>query len=160
MELVLEESLGVVDNQKKCYLAFALDREEYGIPIEYVAEIMGLQAITEVPEFSGFLKGTIKLRGKIIPVIDIRLGFDSDTKGCNDRTCIMVIEENDISLGLIVDNVAEVFWISDESIAPAENVSCEQIKYVKCIGKVDDNTKLILDCKKLLSDFDEIKTNR
>lgn len=160
MELVLEESLGVVDNQKKCYLAFALDREEYGIPIEYVAEIMGLQAITEVPEFSGFLKGTIKLRGKIIPVIDIRLGFDSDTKDCNDRTCIMVIEENDISLGLIVDNVAEVFWISDESIASAENVSCEQIKYVKCIGKVDDNTKLILDCKKLLSDFDEIKTNR
>jgi len=154
MELVLEETLGVVYNQKKCYMAFALDKEEYGISIEHVVEIMGLQAMTEAPEFSGFLKGSIKLKGKIIPVIDIRLGFDKDIKDCNDRTCIMVIKANDISLGLIVDNVAEIFWISEESMAPADNVSCEQIKYIKGISKVEDNTKFILDCNSLLNDFE------
>jgi len=158
MELVLEETLEIVeDNQKNSYLTFALGEEEYGIQIEYVTEITGLQAVTEVPEFSGYLKGIINLRGKIIPVIDARLNFNKETKECNDRTCILVIEVNGTSLGLIVDYVSEVFWISEENITPPANVSNEQNKYVKGVGRVDGNVKLILDCDELLSDFEMLE---
>ncbi|KNY29315.1 chemotaxis protein CheW [Pseudobacteroides cellulosolvens] len=155
MAQVLEEVLGVSENtQKDKYLTFALGKEEYGIEIRYVTEIIGLQAITEVPEFSGYLKGIVNLRGKIIPVIDVRLRFNKETKEYNDRTCTIVIEVNGICVGLIVDNVAEVLSITEENIVPPPNISNEQNKYIKGIGKVDSNVKLILDCEKLLSDFE------
>ncbi len=154
MAQVLEEALEVgEDTQKDKYLTFALGKEEYGIEISYVTEIIGLQAITEVPEFSGYLKGIINLRGKIIPVIDVRLRFNKETKEYNDRTCTIVIEVNSISVGLIVDNVAEVLSITEENIVPPPSVSNEQNKYIKGIGKVESNVKLILDCDMLLGDF-------
>ena len=145
------------DTQKGKYLTFSLGKEEYGIEIKHVTEIVGLQSITEVPELPGYVKGIINLRGKIIPVIDVRLRFKKEAREYNDRTCTIVIEVKDISVGLIVDTVAEVLSIGEENIVPPPKLnSSYHQKYIKGIGKAGNNVKLLLDCDKLLSD-DEIE---
>lgn len=159
MAEVLENTLELEeDTQKDKYLTFALGNEEYGIEIKHVTEIVGIQAITEIPELPGYVKGIINLRGKIIPVIDVRLRFRKQAKEYNDRTCTIVIEVKDISVGLIVDTVAEVMSISQENVVPPPQLSSSyQQKYIKGIGKVGSNVKLVLDCDKLLSD-DEVES--
>lgn len=154
MAQVLEDNLELEeDTQKDKYLTFALGKEEYGIEIKHVTEIVGLQAITEVPELPDYVRGIINLRGKIIPVIDVRLRFKKEPKEYNDRTCTIVIEVKETSVGLIVDTVAEVLSISEENIVPPPNLaSSYHHKYIKGIGKVGNNVKLILSCDKLLND--------
>lgn len=108
-----------------------------------------------MPELPDYIKGIINLRGKIIPVLDVRLRFKKESKEYNDRTCIIVIDIGDISVGLIVDSVAEVIAITENDIVPPpdENTGFHN-KYIKGIGKVGDEVKLILDCSRLLSDED------
>lgn len=145
------------DTQKGKFLTFSLGREEYGIEIKYVTEIIGLQAITEVPELPDYVKGIINLRGKIIPVIDVRLRFKKEAREYNDRTCTVVVDIKEVSVGLIVDTVAEVLSIAEEEIVPPPQVnSNNQNKYIKGIGKVGISVKLLLDCDKLLND-DEVE---
>lgn len=143
------------DTQKGKFLTFSLGREVYAIEIKFVTEIIGIQPITEVPELPAYVKGIINLRGKIIPVMDVRLRFKKKSVEYNDRTCIIVIEIKDISLGLIVDNVSEVLSIADENIVPPPDMNkVSENKYIKAIGKVENDVKLILDCEKLMSDKD------
>lgn len=152
-EILLQEQ--EEDTQKGRYLTFLVEKESYGIEIKYVTEIIGIQAITKVPELPEYIKGIINLRGKIIPVMDVRLRFKKEPKEYNDRTCIIVIDIREISIGLIVDSVSEVLSITDENIVPPPDVSKGAgNKYIKGIGKVGDDVKLILDCDKLLSDDD------
>ncbi|MBV7273812.1 purine-binding chemotaxis protein CheW [Clostridium sp. PL3] len=144
------------DTQKGRFLTFTLGSEAYGIEIKYVTEIIGVQEITEVPELPGYIRGIINLRGKIIPVMDVRLRFGKEFKEYNDRTCVIVIDIQDISVGLIVDNVSEVISIQEQDIvAPPDLNKGSGNKYIKGIGKVGSKVKLLLDCKKLLTD-DEI----
>jgi len=145
------------DTQKDRYLTFSLGKESYGIEVRYVIEIIGIQSITEVPEMPDYIKGIINLRGKIIPVMDVRLRFKKEPKEYNDRTCIVVIDIKGISIGLIVDSVSEVITIPEEDVVdpPAINKSTNN-KYIKKIGKVKNDVKLLLDCEKLLSD-DELE---
>ncbi len=96
------------DTQKGKYLTFFLDQEAYGIDIRYVTEIIGIQPITAVPEVPAYVRGIINLRGKIIPVLDVRLKFHKETVPYNDRTCIIVVEIQEMPVGLIVDHVADV----------------------------------------------------
>ena len=139
------------DTQKGKYLTFSLGKESYGIEIQYVTEIIGIQSITEVPELPDYVKGIINLRGKIIPVIDVRLRFKKPEIEYNDRTCIVVIDIDDISVGLIVDAVAEVISIKEENIVPPPEANTGfNNKYIKGIGKVGDEVKLLIDCGKLL----------
>lgn len=141
------------DTQKGKYLTFALGEEDYGIEIRFVTEIIGIQQITKVPELPDYIKGIINLRGKIIPVMDVRLRFKKEAKEYNDRTCIIVIDIKDISIGLIVDTVAEVISISDgEIVPPPDSKTGFHNKYIKGIGKVSNEVKLLLDCEKLLND--------
>ena len=107
------------DSQKGKYLTFNLGQESFGIEIKYVTEIVGLQPIMVVPEVAEYVKGIINLRGRIIPVIDIRLKFKKTPVAYDDRTCIIVIEIRGISCGLIVDQVAEVMDIADDQIVSA-----------------------------------------
>lgn len=151
--LALEEE----DTQKGKYLTFLLGSEFYGIEIKYVTEIIGIQPITEIPELPEYIKGIINLRGKIIPVMDVRLRFKKPAKEYNDRTCVIVVDIKDISVGLIVDSVSEVLSIEDEEIVSPPDVKKGGNKYIKAIGKVGDEIKLILDCDKLLSD-DEVES--
>lgn len=141
------------DTQKGRYLTFSLGKESYGIEIKYVTEIIGIQTITEVPELPEYVKGIINLRGKIIPVIDMRLRFKKEPIDYNDRTCVIVVDINEISVGLIVDSVSEVLTIGDENINdPPQLNKGSSNRYIKNIGKVGESVKLLLDCEKLLSE--------
>lgn len=145
------------DTMKGKYLTFALGKEGYGLEIKYVTEIIGIQEITEVPQLPEYVKGIINLRGKIIPVMDVRLRFKKEPREYNDRTCIIVVDIKDFSIGLIIDSVTEVLSIYDENIVPPPHLDKEHHhRYIKGIGKVDNHVKLIIDCEKLLSD-DEVE---
>jgi purine-binding chemotaxis protein CheW len=140
------------DTQKDRYLTFTLGNEGYGIEIQHVTEIIGIQPITEIPEIPQYIRGVINLRGKIIPVMDVRLRFKKPFRDYNDRTCIIVVDIGEVSIGLIVDNVSEVLSITDAEIVSPPDMGQGKNKYIKGIGKVGSEVKLILDCNKLLSD--------
>ena len=148
-ELVEEQE----DTQHGRFLTFALGEEVFGVEIKYVTEIIGLQPITILPEVPEYIKGIINLRGKIIPVIDMRLKFKKNAVEYNDRTCIIVIETKELSIGLIVDNVAEVLSIDDDHIVPPPDQRTGiKNRYIKNIGKVGNDVKLLLDCEKLFNE--------
>lgn len=141
------------DTQKGRFLTFALGNEIYGIEIKHVTEIIGIQAITELPELPEYIMGIINLRGKIIPVMDVRLRFKKEFREYNDRTCIIVIDISDVAIGLIVDSVSEVLSIDDQDIVePPRLNNGQQNRYIKNIGKVENEVKLLLDCEKLLTE--------
>lgn len=145
------------DTQKGKFLTFTLGNESYGIEIRHVTEIIGIQPVTEVPELPEYIRGIINLRGKIIPVMDVRLRFKKKFREYNDRTCVVVIDIEDVSIGLIVDSVSEVMSIPDTEIVAPPDVKRSGNKYIKGIGKTGNDVKLILDCEKLLSE-DELDT--
>lgn len=141
--------------QKNRYLTFIIGAEYYGIGIKNVTEIIGIQEITQVPGLPAYVKGIINLRGIIIPVIDVRLRFKKEPLEYNDRTCVIVIDINDITLGLIVDSVAEVQTIPDKDIVePPQINNSYNNRYIDGIGKVGSDVILLLDCEKLLTEED------
>ena len=141
------------DTQEDRFLTFSLGNESYGIEIRYVTEIIGIQPITEIPELPEYIKGIINLRGKIIPVMDIRLRFKKEPKDYNDRTCVIVVDIRDVSIGLIVDSVSEVITIPKQDIVePPQMNKGYQNRYIKSIGKVGSEVKLLLDCEMLLNE--------
>jgi purine-binding chemotaxis protein CheW len=141
------------DTQKGRYLIFALGKETYGIEIKHVTEIVGFQEVTELPELPVYMKGIINLRGKIIPVMDVRLRFKKEIREYNDRTCIIVIEIQNISIGLIVDSVTEVLSIGEQDIVEPPQMNKDlKNKFIKNIGKAGNDVKLLLDCEKLLTE--------
>ncbi|NMD69133.1 purine-binding chemotaxis protein CheW [Bacillus sp. DNRA2] len=152
LELEMLEEEG--STMKNRFLTFVLGNETYGIEIEYVTEIIGLQPVTEIPELPEYIRGIINLRGKIIPVMDVRLRFKKPFKEYNDRTCVVVIDIEDISIGLIVDSVSEVLAIPEEDVVPPPDVNKTGNKYIKGIGKTGNEVKLLLDCNKLLNEDD------
>ncbi len=139
------------DTQHGRYLTFNLGEEVFGLEIRYVTEIIGMQPITKIPEVASYIKGIINLRGKIIPVIDMRLKFGKEPAEYDDRTCIVVIDTQEIVVGLIVDKVSEVMTIEDQDIVPPpDHRTGIRSRYIQGIGKVDGNVKLLLDCNMLL----------
>ena len=150
------------DTQKDKYLIFSIGKQCYGIDIKYVIEIIGIEPITEIPELPNYIRGVINLRGKIIPVMDVRLKFKKEEKEYDDRTCIIVVEIGSISIGLIIDRVLEVASIDENNISPPPKTNSNKDnsnKYIKGIGKVQNEVRLLIDCQKLLEDeeIDELK---
>lgn len=146
-----------LDAQKGKYMTFKSGNEYFGLKIQYVNEIIGFQTITAIPETEDYIKGLINLRGKIIPVIDVRLRFKQESLEYTDRTCIIVINVKSTVVGLIVEKIAEVVEIREENILPPPTIGrAEKIqnKYIYGIGKVGDSVKLLLDPDKLLNDED------
>lgn len=146
-----------IATQQDKYVTFKSGNEYFALKIEYVNEIIVFQEITEIPESEDFIKGLINLRGKIIPVIDVRVRFKQEPMEYNDRTCIIVINVKDMVVGLIVEKVAEVVEIHQEDILPPPSATIgheekTQNKYVYGIGKVGEEVKLLLDPDKLLKD--------
>jgi len=149
------------DAQKDKYLTFELAAEDYAIEIRYVTEIIGIQKITEVPDTPDFVMGVINLRGKIIPVIDVRRRFNFPTIEYGDRTCIIVVDIDGISTGLIVDEVSEVLDIPEGDVdAPPKTNKGEHSRFIQGMGKVGEEVKIILNIGKLLNDTEkeDIKT--
>lgn len=140
------------DTQKDKFLTFLIEQEVYGIEINLVTEIIGIQPITEIPEVPDYVKGIINLRGKIIPVMDVRLRFNKEFLAYNDRTCVIVIENETITLGLIVDSVAEVLVIPEKNIVPPPEIKFAKNKYIKGIGKIGEAFKLLIDYDKIFNE--------
>lgn len=140
------------DTQKNKYLTFALGNEMYGIEIRHVTEIIGIQKITEIPELPEHMRGIINLRGKIIPVMDVRLRFRKPLREYTDRTCIIVVDIGELSLGLIVDSVSEVLSIAERDIVPPPETGRLSSRFISGIGKAGGGTKLLLDALRLIGD--------
>lgn len=141
--------------QKEQYMTFKCSDEIYGISIKYVNEIIGLSQITKVPETQDYLIGLINLRGKIIPVIDVRIRFGKEPLEYNDRTCVIVIDVKSTVIGLVVDAIDEVAAFAENEITPPPSVSdlaMQAKKYVFGIGRVNGEVKLLLDPDKLIND--------
>jgi len=149
-----EEALAEEDTLSGKFLTFSLDNECYGIEIKHVTEIIGVQSITAVPETPEYIRGVINLRGTIIPVMDVRLRFRKPFRAYNDRTCVIVVDIRDVSIGLIVDRVSEVITIPDGDIVDPPEMNNSQHAYIKGIGKVGTEVKLILDCDELIGHDD------
>lgn len=113
MEELLED-----DSQKGMFMTFQTGKELFGISISYVNEIIAMQPIAAIPEVEDYVKGLINLRGKIIPVIDVRVRFKMEPCEYTDRTCIIVIDVKSTMIGLIVERLADVDTIAEDNIAP------------------------------------------
>ena len=145
------DAAAIEDTQEDKYLTFALRDEEYGIEIRDVTEIIGIQNITDLPDTLPFVKGVINLRGKVIPVIDVRLRFNIEKKEYSDRTCIIVVNISEMAVGLIVDTVSEVIDIPHKDVEPAPKISNRTgSRYIQGLGKVDGDVKILLNTQKLL----------
>jgi len=145
-------------NQNK-FLSFCLGQEEYGVEILRVREIIGLIDITPLPQTPEFVKGVINLRGKIIPVIELRARFAMDPKDYTDETCVIVVEVSDPSsdemfqIGAIVDNVSEVLDVTKDQIEPAPRFGgALTTDYILGMGKVKNKVLILLDIDKVLGE--------
>jgi purine-binding chemotaxis protein CheW len=146
------------EEQKKQFMTFLCCDEIYGISLDNVSEIIGLQQYTSVPETEDYIMGLINLRGKVIPVIDVRIRFGKEPLPYNDRTSVVVIQVKDTVIGLIVDRVEGVADIREQDIMPPPSVSdlkLQSRKYVFGIGRVGSDVKLLLDPEKLIRDAGE-----
>lgn len=142
---------GNEDTQKDKYLTFHLAGEDYGIEICYVIEIIGIQSITEVPDMPDFIRGVINLRGKVIPVMDVRARFKLPARDYDDRTCIIVINVDSTEVGLVVDEVSEVADIPESQVEPAPRTSKNSDNsYIQGMGKMDKRVVILLEVHKLL----------
>ncbi len=138
------------------YLTFSLAEEEYGISILKVKEIIGMMPITSVPQTPEFVKGVINLRGKVIPVVDLRRKFNMEAMDYTDRTCIVVVETigdaASVMMGIVVDSVSEVLNIksSDVEDTPTFGVKLNT-QYILGMAKINNAIKILLDIDLVLS---------
>jgi len=141
-----------ITEQEGKYLAFILNNETYGIEILRVREIIGLMDVTTVPQTPEYMKGVINLRGKVIPVIDLRLKFSMQEKEHTDETCVIVVEVNNTSIGIIVDSVSEVLEITRGEIEESPHFGQDiDTSYIMGLGKVKEKIVILLDIEEILS---------
>jgi len=150
-----QEPVGTMADREGKYLTFTLAGEEYGIGILKIKEIIGMMSITSVPQTPGFVKGVINLRGKVIPVVDLRLRFAMDAIDYNDRTCIIVVEiggNTDMVIGIVVDSVSEVLNIKSEDIEDTPTFGTSlNTDYILGMAKMEGKVKILLDIDTVLS---------
>jgi purine-binding chemotaxis protein CheW len=141
------------DEMKGKYLTFWTDDQLFGVPIKDVVQIVGMQKITQIPEYPDYAKGIINLRGTIVPLIDVRLRLGKPEKEYNDRTCIIVTSVNNSYFGFILDEVEEVTDISDDMISPPPKLSGDTVnKYLTGIARMNDKLVLTIDTAKILGE--------
>jgi purine-binding chemotaxis protein CheW len=145
-----------VDERAGKYLTFRLGPEEFGVRVDKVREIMGVQEITSVPQTPGYLKGVINLRGKVIPVVDLRLKFGLEAIEYTQRTCIIVVqvrgEAGTIQVGLVVDTVSEVLNLAGADIENTPDFGAQvSTPYILGMAKVKGKVKILLDIDRVVS---------
>lgn len=140
------------------FLTFFLGNEEYAIEILKVQEIIGLMAITPVPRMPDYIRGVLNLRGKIVPVMNLRTRFGLEEIDDTDETCIIVVQDGKYLMGVLVDKVSEVVDIETEEIEDVPSVGvADQSEYLAGLGKVRDSVKMIIEVQKVLFDVpDEV----
>ncbi|MEG0179356.1 MAG: chemotaxis protein CheW [Oscillospiraceae bacterium] len=135
------------------YLTFFIGDATYGVELIHVIEIIGIQNITNVPGIPGYIHGIINLRGRIVPVIDVRHKIGMQERAYDERTCIIVISWQDSLVGLIADSVSEVIDFDQDNLAPLPDfTNINTKKYLSSVSKIGDKLVLNLDCQKFLAD--------
>jgi len=135
------------------YLTFALGKEDYGLEILKVREIIGMMNITAVPQVPPYVKGVINLRGKVIPVIDLRLKFGMKEIETTVETCVIVVNLSEVLIGIVIDKVKEVLDIKQDKIEPAPNFGSDvHTDYILGIGKINESVKILLNIEKVLGE--------
>ena len=158
----MDEAVKVMVEREGKYLTFNLAEEEYGIGILKIKEIIGMMPITSVPQTPSFVKGVINLRGKVIPVIDLRLRFGMGEIDYTERTCIIVVEiegqAGTVMIGVVVDSVSEVLSIKREEIENTPTFGAKlNTDYILGMAKIEGGVKILLDIDRVLS-RDEVDT--
>jgi len=158
---IMDQAVKSMADREGKYLTFSMAEEEYGIGILKIKEIIGMMPITTVPRTPGFVKGVINLRGKVIPVIDLRLRFEMEVIDYTERTCIIVVEvEGDsgvVMIGIVVDAVSEVLNIRADDIEDTPTFGTKlNTDYILGMAKMDGGVKILLDIDRVLS-VDEIQ---
>ncbi|MBB6481475.1 chemotaxis protein CheW [Spirochaeta isovalerica] len=144
-----------LQNQNK-YLLFNLGNEVFGLKISSIIQIVEMQKVTEVPDMPPYIKGVINQRGKVIPLMDLRLRFGMPEREYDDRNCIIIVSIHDTFIGFIVDTVAEVHDIEDKDIDPSPGFKKSNLKekYISGLGKIGDDVKILLDVEKIITPDD------
>ena len=163
----IDQAVKAASDKELKYLTFALDNEEYGISILKVKEIIGMMPITSVPQTPMFVKGVINLRGKVIPVVDLRLKFGMQEIEYTERTCIIVVEiagDTDerihTQMGIVVDAVSEVLNIKSEDVEETPTFGTTlNTDYILGMAKMEGGVKILLDIDKVLcsKEFDVVR---
>jgi purine-binding chemotaxis protein CheW len=152
----VNQAVKAITNPEGKYLTFSLGREEYGIGILKIKEIIGMMPITSVPRTPAFVKGVINLRGKVIPVMNLRLKFGMEEIPQTERTCIIVVETRGIRgavlIGIVVDSVSEVLNIKSGEIEETPVLGAElDTDYILGMAKMNGGVKILLDIDRVLS---------
>lgn len=146
------EAVDAEDSIETMYLTFAIGEEYYGVPIGMVTEIVGLQKIMCVPDVPHYIKGVINLRGKVIPLMDVRLRFGMEERPYDDRTVVIVLLVGGAPTGLIVDGVREVLDIPDSQVDRAGGMNgADGRSVVSGLGRIDERVAILLDVGALVS---------
>jgi len=153
---VIDQTVRAIAVKEGKYLTFSLAREEYGIGILKVREIVGMMNITRIPQTPLYVKGVVNLRGKVIPVVDLRLKFGIEAMDYTDRTCIIVVEivgtSKEIPMGVVVDSVSEVINIRQSDIEETPNFGTGiDVDYILGMAKTSGGVKILLDIDRVLS---------
>ena len=142
------------------YLTFALDDEHYGVSVLKVREIIKVLHITTVPQVPAHVKGVINLRGKVMPVVDLRLKFGLPARDYTDRTCIIVVElaarERTVLMGVIVDTVSDVMHVSADELAAPPDFGDATGSYIEALAKVKGTVKILLNLDRMLGTEGEL----
>ena len=160
----MEENVRRQDDTLIQLVTFSIGEEEFGVDILKVQEIIRTMEITRVPRAPEFVEGVINLRGKVIPIIDLRMKFGIPAKDYDDRTCIVVVEvetgQGRYVMGLIVDAVDEVTNVKAEDTEDAPNFGIDlDTRFIKAIAKTQAGVKILLDIAKVLSEEDYLSLN-
>ena len=152
----IDQAVKVMADKEGKYLTFTLTEEEYGIGILKIKEIIGMLPITSVPQTPDFVKGVINLRGKVIPVMDLRLRFGMMSIDYTERTCIIVVEiagqTGTILVGIVVDAVSEVLNIKGADIEKTPSFGTKlNTEYILGMAKMEGGVKILLDIDQVLS---------
>lgn len=148
----------IVENKiDDLYMVFVINNQKYALSSKYIIEIIEMLPITKVPFLPKYMKGIINLRSTIIPVMDARMRFDMDPIDYNERTCIIIIENNMDKMGLIVDAVNEVIHISpNQSMKMVSNKEENKQNFIKGVSEINNEIQLILDCDSLIEIVEDI----
>ena len=134
------------------FLTFFLAGEEYGLEILRVREIIGMQPITRVPRTPAAVRGVINLRGKVIPIVDLRVKFGMEVADDSERTCIIVVQAQGVEFGVVVDRVSEVADVAGEDVEEAPSFGTDvDTEFLLGIAKTENAVKLLLDIERVLS---------
>jgi len=156
LEETMSQAVAVMSDREGKYLTFSLAAEEYGISILKVKELIGMMPITTVPQTPPYVKGVINLRGKVIPVVDLRSKFGLDSMEYTERTCIIVAEipgtAKMIPMGIVVDSVSEVLNIKSGDIEDTPSFGSRlDTDYILGMAKVGGGVKILLDIDRVMN---------